>query len=539
MKNKKNITFNNKQTLFFNIFISVSMFFLTLIFSNYIDQLTKPIPIIYINSFLSVFILLIILLKNNKIISLNKKRIILSSLISAYCINIFLDFNINKLLLITGKSSITILIFLIGVFALPAFSLFIYLFIDRIFPKIKKFFISLDTTERRYLTIIFIVAIVFSTIICFKTKAFTTPTFEIYSISDIIYTSDSGILTSNDAFVNFSHVENDIRQPLFGVFASPFSMIARFFSNFFFVKNGQAYWTIMMIIQFLLNAITTIMLSRLLKLDNKYKKYFYLLFSISFPYLIFSIVLEQYSIALFYLILSIYIWFNSKKINYSYIGAVGTLLTSGIIFPLITKFKSIKQWIKDVFKCFIAFIITVIFTGQLSQMLNLGNEIASFKQFSGNTMFVDRIFRFSNFVKSIFLGTEGYIGGYPINGSTVPSYTLKMPTTINYIGVIIFVLLLISFVVNRKNKMAILSFLWMLFSIVILVIVGWGQPENGLILYSLYFSWAYLILYFLLIKKIFKKEKIFKIVIILSIMIMAIFNFKELFNIISFAIKYY
>ena len=87
--------------------------------------------------------------------------------------------------------------------------------------------------------------------------------------------------------------------------------------------------------------------------------------------------------------------------------------------------------------------------------------------------------------------------------------------------------------------MAKISFLWVLFSILVLVLIGWGQPENGLILYGLYFAWAYLILYFMFWKKILKNIKLFKIVMSFSIILMLIFNVIELLKILSFAIKVY
>ena len=42
----------------------------------------------------------------------------------------------------------------------------------------------------------------------------------------------------------------------------------------------------------------------------------------------------------------------------------------------------------------------------------------------------------------------------------------------------------------------------MLSSIAILLLFGWGTAENGLILYSLYFGWAYFVLLFQLVERI-------------------------------------
>ena len=539
MKNK--ISLNKNLTITAKILISISVFFLTLILTNNILDIKNGFIYILTNSFLAMLILSIILFKCGKEIKINKKILIISSFIALYSMKFFIELNINKLLLIITKLNAmkfqNIFIFLVGFMALPACVFFIYLFIENLFPKVKKFFKKMNNTEKKYLIIMSIIAILFSIFICLTTTAFTKPTLnKNLKLYDIIYTSDSGSLSNGDAFIYMSHAENDIRQPLFGLFAYPFSIVAHFLSNFiFFIPHNQSYEMVMIIIQFLLTTITTIMLSKLLNLKEKHKKYFYLLFSVNFPYMLFNLVLEQYVIALFYLILAIYIYFNYKGINYTYISSVGTLLTSGIIFPLITKFTSIKKWIKDVLKCFFAFVATLIFSGQFVQVFKLNDKVTQLSEFAGKISIQDKIFRFTEFVNSIFFSSPGKV----INQSTIPAYHLILSSKINYVGVIIFILMIVSFILNRKDKMAKLSFIWVLFSVVVLFIIGWGMPENGLILYSLYFCWAYLILYFLLIKKIFRKEKTFKLIIISSIVVMFIFNFYELLRILMFAIKFY
>lgn len=513
------------------IILSFSMFFLIIILSNYDVYFDNSIIYVLLSSLEGAFLFNILLFSKKEFI-FNKKVLVISFLISTYALKWFLDLKYMKFDFILKSlkfNSITnIVVFSIGILALPACLFISYLFMDMVFPKVKSFLKKLDKIEKKYLLIVGVVSTILTIIICSMTIAFT-------SLSDVIYTSDSGILASQDAFVNFSHPENDIRQPLFGVFALPFGLIAHFLSNFFFMQKRICYQVIMIIIQFLLNAISTIMLCRLLKLDDKYKKYFYLLFSISFPYLIFGFILEQYSIALFYLILSIYISFVYKGINYSYIAATGTLLTSGIVFPLITKFKTLKQWFKDMFNCAFSFLVVLIFSGQSIQLLTLKYKMVSLSTFYGNVSFEDKIFRFSNFISSIFIGTNGSV----VNVEGNLAYRLVEPSGINYVGLCIFGLLIISFILNRKERMAKISFLWVLFSILVLVLIGWGQPENGLILYGLYFAWAYLILYFMFWKKILKNIKLFKIVMSFSIILMLIFNVIELLKILSFAIKVY
>ena len=106
-------------------------------------------------------------------------------------------------------------------------------------------------------------------------------------------------------------------------------------------------------------------------------------------------------------------------------------------------------------------------------------------------------------------------------------------------GIIILGLLIVSFIINRKEKIAQVSALWILYSFIILCLIGWGTKENGLILYSTYFAWAFYSLFILLIKKITKNKRAFSIIMIIIIGIMFIFTSKELINILKFALKYY
>ena len=149
--------------------------------------------------------------------------------------------------------------------------------------------------------------------------------------------------------------------------------------------------------------------------------------------------------------------------------------------------------------------------------------------------FTDKIYQYTHFIESLFTATKGKIMNNDFN---FISYQLTPKTSISIIGIIILLIVFISFILNRKNKMALVSFLWILFSFILLVVVGWGTKENVLILYSLYFAWAFYSLIFLLLNKI-KNRKIFITLTSLLITIMLIFTSIEMINILKFAFQYY
>ena len=99
------------------------------------------------------------------------------------------------------------------------------------------------------------------------------------------------------------------------------------------------------------------------------------------------------------------------------------------------------------------------------------------------------------------------------------------------IGVLLILLCILSYIINRNKKIVKISTFWILFSIFVLFIMGWGTQENGLILYSLYFGWAYLILLCELLENIIKKlnlKKYTKIIYILIIIFLYSYNLKEI-----------
>jgi hypothetical protein len=305
---------------------------------------------------------------------------------------------------------------------------------------------------------------------------------------DVIYTADNGYLSKYNSWLNINCAENDLRQPLFALFSLPFSIIASFISNFvFFTRKGYEYYTIMQIIQFFLLALSTIMISRIFKINNKNKKYFFLMSSVSYPYVLFSLLLEQYIISFFYLILTIYYYFYSKKDNYFYVAATGTILTSGILFPLTFRKDNIKHWLKNCINCLLIFLTLMVIIGKI----NLLEEYSSYKNFYAEfaSSKIDNINKYTVYVKDIFFVSKGTVSYQPRSFGKINQYRYisKIQKKTSLIGVIIIILSTISIVINYKDKRIIIAYLWILFAFIILGIIGWGAYENGFILYSLYF----------------------------------------------------
>lgn len=524
------------------IFIFSLPFFSLLVCGDYELSYMKYVILL---SFLCGIFIIFKVFKGELFKRINYKYLVFSILFGLYSGNLFSRYSsagINYVFNIFNDILKIVVSFnniksLVSFLAIPSLIILIYYLVLKIFPFVKKEVASLTKLEKKFIFIMFFIGVIATIVIYTATNAFYHPVYNDRLIYfDTIYTADSGSLFHSNAYLNFGMEENDIRQPLFGVFSAPFAIVSYFVAEFlFFIPNSQI--VIFNSLQILLMAVAIVMISRLLKLEGKKQLIFQLLLASCFPVILYSFLLEQYVIAFFYLILALYLGDKKEiEVNYSYVGAVGTLLTSGIVFPVISRFKNVKHWVVNVLKCFIFFIIVMILSGQFLQLVSFVDKFDSLMRFSGKELlFVEKFRQFLYFVKSVFIAPKGGIEF--IEG--VPCYRMIYVDFISRFGIVTLITCVVSVFLNRRNRMVVVSFLWVIFSFLILCVLGWGTMENGLILYSLYFSWAYGTLVYLFVDKIIKNKKIqFLLLGILCLVILSI-NVCELWNIVSFGIKYY
>lgn len=110
---------------------------------------------------------------------------------------------------------------------------------------------------------------------------------------------------------------------------------------------------------------------------------------------------------------------------------------------------------------------------------------------------------------------------------------------ISKFGILILIICLISLVLNRKNKQIKVLLGWILYSFLILVILGWGTSENGLNLYSLYFGWPFVVLIYMFLNKVFKNSDFLNIVIYIITICLLVINVLGFLNIVNFGLAYY
>ena len=112
---------------------------------------------------------------------------------------------------------------------------FVYLFISLVWKKLGDYisrhhlFSGVNITEVAVYAVLAILAITLAVIMYTKTEMVYGTDFT----GDVVFSSDSNVLFKDRVWVIIPNSENDIRQPLFSVFALPFCGIAYLITGLF------------------------------------------------------------------------------------------------------------------------------------------------------------------------------------------------------------------------------------------------------------------------------------------------------------------
>ena len=422
----------------------------------------------------------------------------------------------------------------IAAFALFALLTLFYVAIDRILLEAGRRFREADKVEKRYFLIAGLLAAVLIACVYSLTNAFTNA-----GISyDVVYTADSGMLIKDHTFLNINAFQNDIRQPLFGVFAMPFDIAVRLLSKaFFFVPN--AYVILLGILQAALLLFCYILLARLLRLEGLKKALFLALMTVSYPTMLFLLTVEQYIFSLLWVFLLVEGFCeDAPGREFAWVAATGSLLTSGALIFLLPYKKSFRSILLELLKAGGLLLAFLAVFGQLPLLYSAVSSLKELMSFSGAGLgFGGKLLQFINFAAACVVRP---LAGVDTAAYTFTSYQLAPVVSVNPVGVAVLILAVAGFALNYKNKLARVSFGWVLFSFVLLCLVGWGTAENGLVLYTLYFSWAYLVLSYLALDALLKKWKAAQAVVLDGIAAaLLILNANNILQIILFGIRYY
>lgn len=359
---------------------------------------------------------------------------------------------------------------------------------------------------------------------------------------DIIYTSDSPDLMKENAFLALTQGENDIRQPLFAVFAAPFTGLPYLIGRL----SGSIPVRAICIhaAQILLLYTAQFMLARALKLDSRRRICWMLFLFCTYTQLLFTLMIEQYIVAYFWLALCVYqISEKDRPDRLALWGAGGSLLTSLVLLPFRSTRNPRKQlgpWLADIFFAGAEFLGLTLAFCRFDLYCNLGGNVSFLSGFMKEKVsFGEKLYQYVAFIRNCFLAPAA--GAMP-NVDGAISWQLYPITSLRIPGLILLGLALISFLWNRKKRSSQLAGGWILLSLALLLLFGWGTQENGLILYSLYFGWAFMALLFQLAEKAEDKLKtrfLLPAVTVVACVGMLAVNLPGMAEMIRFAISHY
>ena len=338
-------------------------------------------------------------LKTYKQLKTSKKAIIIiSTLLSTFVFIRGFSFTLEQLLmdLIVMKlipdqyvQIIYILLLMVSCLICLFNSFIIWYLISKFFlDSLVDFFKQFNKFENCILYTFLLVFTCINFLILLKTNAFVYPTKDDQIVVNVIFTADSSqLLAVNrlDAFSSPNAGQNDIRHLLFGIIGIPFSMVflpMSYILYFILKVSGfniyfsAIYGYFLTIGQAFLFSTSAVLLYRMLlkEINESFAKLFSILFLVSFSTILFTMVVEQYAIALFTLILFVYYFVTKNDSKFPFIFSGLSLTTSFAMFPFVIleqkKTKSYKKVIQNVWYIIILTLLLIIYFGQLYEFFS-------------------------------------------------------------------------------------------------------------------------------------------------------------------------
>ena len=335
----------------------------------------------------------------------------------------------------------------------------------------------------------------------------------------------------------------NIRRLYYPLINLPFALAARALGRIlFFIPLAYIYF--LQVFHIALMACGGILLARMCNITGFSKKYFLALYTVSYPFLVFSIPLERYILPTFCVILLMYICIHAPKAKFvAALAAAGTLTTSVILLPFVAYNRKIKTWILNFLKLGSGAVAISILSGMLSIIYNpIQSVLGYLNRFAGGVSTGEKALQFINFVGSIFVHPETTLRyrRCPVDDIDFLTYALAPPVSVNWIAVLLILLAIVGFIANRQLRIAQMSFLWAVFAFFALFVMGWQARENEMFLSSLYFGWAFFVLVFMFFEKLLENRKIIKYAIYsVMLIIMAVININGIIELVQFGIQHY
>lgn len=307
-----------------------------------------------------------------------------------------------------------------------------------------------------------------------------------YMQYDMVYSMDTGWYLSN-ILANVEY--NDVRHPLFTLLTFPVWATIVGVAKLTTPPQVQYLFSVLLL-QIL--AISSLMLigAMLKALTNK--RSVLILYLASFSTLISAVSPEKYVISALFVVGTIYSMANFKRFApVGYALSIGVLPTNAFLFLI--EFLS-KDLIKVRLKrllCAAALLVLLIICSGHGDLLNLPGTIAQMKAM--HTGFVPEEFSFEGRIISTLNVFQGSL--LPVTAGVVDGHYVwtSLVSSIEPIGLLIFLFMLLGFFSNRGRLIVKAAGLWIVLAFVLFVAFSWVPYES--VLFAPLFSWAVVCLF--------------------------------------------
>lgn len=329
---------------------------------------------------------------------------------------------------------------------------------------------------------------------------------------DAIYTTDGTLERSHPtAFVHFSHEENDLRQPLFAVCALPLTAPALCAGDLLSPLVGPCRARFVTWVQALLLVAAFAYLARCLELEGAFARVgFVAWLSAGYATHILCAQVDQYAVALFWL--CFFFACREEKRSAWLLGAVaavGSLATSAVAVGLhVVSRAGGRVWccVRKLLVAAGAFWVAAALFCRFELGLIVREQLELYSNFSGEGLsLAERGWQFLAFVVMNFRAPTSGPACRMMKAGPFWSWQLAtdIPEATRWLGAALLVVLGVGAALAwRRVRFARVCAGWVCFAWLLLGVAGWGTAENGLVLYVLYFAWAFVGLAALLLERL-------------------------------------
>ena len=185
-----------------------------------------------------------------------------------------------------------------------------------------------------------------------------------------------------------------------------------------------------------------------------------------------------------------------------------------------------------------AFFGVMILSGRLTTFLDIPTYIEGYGYYAGgNVPLLSKLMQYVNFAGACLLAPAS---GVDFTTYRHVSWQMLPVTGWSVVGVIVILLALGGILLSFKDRFTRLCAVWLAFSFLLLGLVGWGTIDNGLMLYSLYFGWAFVSMAFRFLARVFAKVRPVKLAVLMALVLaVGVYNVYALRAVLVFGTQFF